>query len=110
MYKMFFQSKMILTKTLSNVLRMSSRRSLASSLTKAKEHLDPIQEASLKENCFLVDENDRIIGNSSKKDCHLVGKDGNLLLHRAFSVFLFNKNGHLLLQKRSSQKVSISFI
>lgn len=83
-------------------------RTFASSLTKTKEqNLDPIQEAFLKERCFLVDENDKIIGNASKKECHLVSKQGDILLHRAFSVFLFNKKGDLLLQKRSSQKVSL---
>ena len=36
----------------------------------------------------------------SKADCH----DGHGVLHRAFSVFLFNKKGHLLLQQRASGK------
>lgn len=98
---------MIITKALRSVLTATSKRTMASSLAKSKEHnLDPVQEASLHEKCFLVDNNDKIIGNASKKDCHLVSKDGGVLLHRAFSVFLFNKKGNLLLQKRSSQKVS----
>lgn len=101
---------MIVTRTLRNVLTSTSKRMMSSSLTKAKEHkLDPVQEASLNEKCFLVDGNDKIIGSASKKDCHLVNKNGDVLLHRAFSVFLFNKKGDLLLQKRSSQKVSYCF-
>ncbi|KAJ8948085.1 hypothetical protein NQ318_008436 [Aromia moschata] len=53
-----------------------------------------------------IDEKDNIIGQASKRDCHLVQKNGDLPLHRAFSVFLFNKKGHLLLQKRSAQKIT----
>uniref|UniRef100_A0A6P7F653 isopentenyl-diphosphate Delta-isomerase n=1 Tax=Diabrotica virgifera virgifera TaxID=50390 RepID=A0A6P7F653_DIAVI len=79
-------------------------RSIATSLSKAKE-IDPTQEASLKEQCYLVDVNDKIIGQASKKECHLVQKNGDIPLHRAFSVFLFNKKGDLLLQKRSSSKI-----
>ncbi|XP_050295409.1 isopentenyl-diphosphate Delta-isomerase 1-like [Anthonomus grandis grandis] len=68
--------------------------------------VDPQHEAMLKDQCFLVDENDKIIGQASKRDCHLVSKDGTIPLHRAFSVFLFNKKGDLLLQKRSSEKLT----
>lgn len=63
-----------------------------------------------KDICLLVDEKDKFIGTAAKRDCHKVGPDGNLLLHRAFSVFLFNKRGDMLLQRRSSQKVSIKNI
>ncbi len=49
---------------------------------------------------ILVDEQDREIGSSSKQACHA----GAGLLHRAFSVFLFNPAGELLLQQRSEQK------
>ncbi|MEM7282633.1 MAG: isopentenyl-diphosphate Delta-isomerase [Pseudomonadota bacterium] len=52
------------------------------------------------EQLILVDENDREIGVSSKTDCHL----GDGVLHRAFSLFIFNDAGELLLQRRSSHK------
>lgn len=64
-----------------------------------------LQETALAENCILVDEFDRAIGQSSKRDCHRVGANGQVKLHRAFSVFLFNSNGDMLMQKRSSHKV-----
>ncbi|KAF2893336.1 hypothetical protein ILUMI_12835 [Ignelater luminosus] len=48
----------------------------------------------------------KLLGLLQKKHCHLVQPDGTIPLHRAFSVFLFNKAGHLLLQKRSSQKIT----
>ncbi|MDZ7840568.1 MAG: isopentenyl-diphosphate Delta-isomerase [Gammaproteobacteria bacterium] len=52
------------------------------------------------EKLILVDENDNEIGNLSKDECH----DGHGQLHRAFSLFIFNENGDVLLQQRSSQK------
>lgn len=60
-----------------------------------------------RENCILVDPNDKAIGSASKKDCHRVEGD-SIKLHRAFSVFLFNKSGEMLLQKRSAAKVTSS--
>lgn len=80
-------------------------RLFSNSVIKPKTTLDSLQEASLKENCFLIDENDKVVGQASKKECHLVKSDGSLLLHRAFSVFMFNGRGDLLLQKRSPMKV-----
>ncbi len=52
------------------------------------------------EELILVDENDDEIGHLSKAECH----DGDGRLHRAFSVFLFNDAGELLVQKRSPEK------
>jgi isopentenyl-diphosphate delta-isomerase len=52
------------------------------------------------ESLILVDDQDREIGFHPKAECH----EGQGLLHRAFSVFLFNADGELLLQKRSAQK------
>lgn len=75
------------------------------SLVRYVHKIDPIQEASLEEKCYLVDNNDNIIGTASKKECHQIIDDKCPPLHRAFSVFLFNKKGDLLLQKRSAEKV-----
>lgn len=52
------------------------------------------------EQLILVDENDSETGFLSKAQCH----DGAGQLHRAFSVFLFNDAGELLIQRRSSLK------
>jgi isopentenyl-diphosphate delta-isomerase len=49
---------------------------------------------------ILVDESDRVVGRLSKGACH----DGEGVLHRAFSLFVFNRDGKLLLQKRSEEK------
>ncbi|KAG5894837.1 hypothetical protein JTB14_033680 [Gonioctena quinquepunctata] len=96
----------MLTMTLRNVIKRTVGRGFASSLAKSIEHIDQVQELSLDEKCFLVDEQDKIIGQASKRDCHSVPKNGVIPLHRAFSVFLFNKKGDLLLQKRSAQKLT----
>jgi len=56
--------------------------------------------SSPSESLILVDDQDREIGFQSKEACH---RDGGLL-HRAFSVFLFNRQGELLLQQRSALK------
>jgi len=52
------------------------------------------------EELILVDTDDNETGFLPKADCH----DGAGLLHRAFSVFLFNDKGELLLQQRSRSK------
>jgi isopentenyl-diphosphate delta-isomerase len=48
---------------------------------------------------ILVDENDQEIGTMEKQEAHEKG-----LLHRAFSVFIFNKKKELLLQQRALTK------
>jgi len=56
--------------------------------------------SSESEELILVDRDDNVTGYRSKADCH----DGGGLLHRAFSVFLFNPDGELLLQQRADGK------
>lgn len=89
-----------------NCVRRTIGRYLTSSLARPKETIDPLQEAALKENCFLVNINDEVIGTASKKVCHAVREDGTIPLHRAFSVFLFDKKGDLLLQRRADTKIT----
>ena len=48
---------------------------------------------------ILVNENDEPLGSMEKMEAHEKG-----LLHRAFSVFVFNKNGEMLLQQRATDK------
>lgn len=51
------------------------------------------------EKVILVDVNDIAIGEMEKMEAHRKG-----LLHRAFSVFIFNSKGELLLQRRALNK------
>lgn len=74
----------------------------------------------LRDQVILVDESDAILGGASKFDAHRFeeskGCDGddktksktkaNGLLHRAFSVFLFDSSDRLLLQRRASCKIT----
>lgn len=48
---------------------------------------------------ILVDENDQEIGTMAKLTAHREGR-----LHRAVSAFVFNQDGHLLLQQRAQEK------
>ena len=53
----------------------------------------------MKELVILVNEKDEPIGTMEKMEAHEKG-----LLHRAFSIFIFNSKKELLLQKRASGK------
>jgi isopentenyl-diphosphate delta-isomerase len=51
------------------------------------------------EQLILVNEQDEILGTMGKMEAHRAG-----ILHRAFSIFIFNDAGELLLQQRSATK------
>ena len=51
------------------------------------------------EKVILVDENDQSIGLMNKQEAHIKG-----ILHRAFSIFIFNSKNELLLQQRALHK------
>lgn len=53
----------------------------------------------MEELVVLVNYEDEVLGLMEKQQAHING-----LLHRAFSVFLFNSKGEMLLQKRASGK------
>jgi isopentenyl-diphosphate delta-isomerase len=52
------------------------------------------------EQLILVDSDDQEVGYLSKLDCHA----GAGVMHRAFSIFLFNSDGEILMQRRSAGK------
>lgn len=49
---------------------------------------------------ILVDPQDHVLGYEEKMACHV----GDGILHRAFSIFIFNSRRELLLQRRSEEK------
>lgn len=53
----------------------------------------------MSERVILVDARDNAIGTADKLDAHREGR-----LHRAFSVFVFNHRGEMLLQRRAKGK------
>jgi isopentenyl-diphosphate Delta-isomerase len=64
-----------------------------------KNHHDAVVSFD-SESLILVDDQDREIGYQDKLSCHR----GRGILHRAFSLFIFNDAGELLLQQRSTRK------
>ena len=52
------------------------------------------------EDLILVDSKNSVLGTAPKDVCH----DGDGILHRAFSIFVFNNRMELLLQKRATEK------
>lgn len=86
---------------------------------------DEEQIRLMEEVCIVLDQNDVPIGSASKKVCtspplpvirsrivaynpagHLMKNIDGGLLHRAFSVFLFDSENRLLLQQRASEKIT----
>jgi len=77
---------------------------------------DSTQRSLLDEQCILVDPSDTNIGSASKRECHSLhniekeeegdNPKGHQALHRAFSVFLFDTSGKLMLQQRSHEKIT----
>ena len=57
------------------------------------------------ERLLVVDYTDRVVSTLSKKEAHLKSRH-NIYPHRAFSAFLFNQDGELLIQQRSQKKVT----
>jgi isopentenyl-diphosphate delta-isomerase len=57
------------------------------------------QHHIMKQQVVLVDKNNRQIGIEEKLKAHQAGK-----LHRAFSIFVFNSKGELLIQQRAKTK------
>ncbi|KAJ2611648.1 isopentenyl-diphosphate delta-isomerase idi1 [Coemansia sp. RSA 1365] len=67
---------------------------------------DEEQVRLMGEMCIQLDQNDIPIGAVSKKESHLMENINKGMLHRAFSVFLFNSENKLLLQQRAEEKIT----
>lgn len=61
-----------------------------------------------KDTVLVLDDADNVTGSASKKESHVFSSSQpRAILHRAFSVFLFDKSdGRLLLQQRASTKIT----
>jgi len=60
-----------------------------------------------KDECITVDADDNVLGHAPKFDCHrFTPATPRGQLHRAFSVFLFDPKGRLLLQQRAAGKIT----
>lgn len=97
-----------LKNTKSNLVRNYFSESLSTKpneLQTLLKQVDDSQKMSFEEKLILVDENDNKIASTSKIDAHLRIVN-NKYPHRAFSVFMFDQNNKLLLQKRSDKKIT----
>ena len=56
-------------------------------------------ECMAKQKVVLVDRNDNTLGTMGKMEAHELGA-----LHRAFSIFIFNKKGELMIHQRALSK------
>jgi isopentenyl-diphosphate Delta-isomerase len=64
--------------------------------------IDAEQAAMMEEQCIIVDRHDKPLRPATKVEAHLCSE--GLALHRAFSVFLFDRSGKLLMQQRAGAK------
>ena len=62
--------------------------------------MDELEATAASDSLILVDEADRKVGQLSKALCHV----GRGILHRAFSLLIFNVSGELLIQQRAPGK------
>ncbi|XP_017560535.1 isopentenyl-diphosphate Delta-isomerase 1 [Pygocentrus nattereri] len=86
---------------------LTRRLSVSTRMPEIKtDKLDQKQVQLLSEMCILINEDDKRTGADTKKNCHLNSNIDKGLLHRAFSVFLFNSEEKLLLQQRSDAKIT----
>ncbi|GAB6107221.1 isopentenyl-diphosphate Delta-isomerase [Fusibacter bizertensis] len=64
-----------------------------------EKNVDLLVDELLKEQIIVVDESDNELGSIGKMEAHYNG-----ILHRAFSILVFNEQNQLLLQRRSFKK------
>lgn len=64
-------------------------------------------EFMMKDECIVVNYNDEVIGSDNKYNVHkFIPGQPKGVLHRAFSVMLFDGEGRLLLQQRAASKIT----
>ena len=95
---------------ISSFCRTSAAMSTHSNLDFLDQY-DPQQVSLLYEPLMVVDRQDRIIGETTKKDAHLLVniESEPTLIHRAFSFFLFDSStspSRLILQQRAPSKIT----
>ena len=61
----------------------------------------------MKDECILINYNDEVLGPDNKYNVHkFISGQPKGMVHRAFSVMLFDADGRLLLQQRAEEKVT----
>ncbi|CUM63013.1 uncharacterized protein PRCAT00000575001 [Priceomyces carsonii] len=93
-------------KKISGIPRSAGSASETDGSENVFEGHDEEQIRLMDELCIVLDYYDKPVGAGTKKLCHLMENINGGLLHRAFSVFLFNEDGKLLLQQRADKKIT----
>jgi isopentenyl-diphosphate delta-isomerase len=78
----------------------------AAALGVLAQSYDAAQIRLMEESIIVTDADDVALGPGSKFDCHLNSNIEKGMLHRAFSVFMFDENHRLLMQQRSDAKIT----
>lgn len=92
-----------------NLARITGAPTSSSSSEQTDDLFNGHDEEQIKlmdELCIVLDNDDKPVGAGTKKLCHIMENIEKGLLHRAFSVFLFNDEGKLLLQQRATEKIT----
>jgi len=66
------------------------------------------EDMMIKDTVLVLDDDDIVIGSASKRLSHeFTTEQPRAILHRAFSVFIFDEStGELLLQQRAASKIT----
>eukprot|EP00928_Gymnodinium_smaydae_P015282 TRINITY_DN15621_c0_g1_i1.p1 TRINITY_DN15621_c0_g1~~TRINITY_DN15621_c0_g1_i1.p1 ORF type:complete len:800 (-),score=176.78 TRINITY_DN15621_c0_g1_i1:24-2423(-) len=65
------------------------------------------EDLMLKDECIVVNYLDEVVGHDNKFNCHkFIPGQPRGILHRAFSVLLFDQEGRLLVQQRALSKIT----
>ena len=99
----------------SQVVRISFRFLSSNMPSNFLDQYDPQQVSLLYEPLIVVNDQDEVLGQVTKKDAHLLAniEQKSTLIHRAFSFFLFDHSSspsRLVLQQRAPEKITLSFI
>jgi isopentenyl-diphosphate delta-isomerase len=89
-----------------NISGVATSKSATEGDSDVFEGHDEEQIRLMDELCIVLDYDDKPLGAGTKKLCHLMEHINAGLLHRAFSVFLFNENNELLIQQRADEKIT----
>lgn len=98
--------------TNNNIVKLTMSQPSTSSTWNADSGVDPLLVSQSQfmeiDTVLVLDKNDKVISSASKKASHEFSPaQPHGILHRAFSVFLFDKStNELLLQKRASTKIT----
>lgn len=92
------------TEKIARALNHNGWKTIAATIEATGQHIQSQQSPDIISDDFqrliVVDKDDRETGSCTREECHA----GDGIQHRAFSIFIFDSHGRLLMQKRSRRK------